>query len=104
MWWTSPRSGHKNSAASIVTRSVQQSGHQDLVGVQQIGLAGRVPLGVLLIGIDGVSNLLNHPQRGDNRLAVENGRDLFLAEGVTLDRQRAANGSDAIDPPQAQIR
>ena len=97
-------SGHNHPTTPIMARSIQQSGHQDLVGVQQIGLAARVPPGVLIIGIDGVPNLLNLPQRGDHRLAVENGRDLFLAERIPFDRQRAANGADAIDPPQAQVR
>ena len=97
------RSGHGHSASPVMTRHIHQSGHQDLVRAQQIGLAGRFPLHVLLIGSNGVASLLNLPQRRDDRLAVENGGDLLLGEPVALDRQRAADGADAVDAPQTSI-
>ena len=94
---------HGHAAATIAARRIQQRGHQDLVGVEKIGLAGGVPLFVSIVGADGVPGLLNVPQRGDDRLAVENRRDLLLAEDVALDGQRPLDRADAVDAPQTQV-
>ena len=55
------------------------------------------------IGLDGVPGLLNVAQGDGDRLAVENGRDLLLAEDVALDGQRAADRADAIDAAQTKV-
>ena len=71
---------------------------------KQIGFAGGAPPQVLFIGIDGVADFLNLPKRRNDRLAIEDRRYLFFGEPVAFDRQRPANGTDAIGPSKAQIR
>ena len=66
-----PLTHHGHSASTVMSRRVQEADHQGLVGAEEIGLIGRVPLFVSIVGLDGVPGFLNVPQRGDDRLAVE---------------------------------
>ena len=75
---------HTNAGAAIMSGRVQQSAHQDFVSTQQVGFASRVPLLVLIVGFDGVAGFLNVPERRDNGLAIENGRNLLLAEDIAF--------------------
>jgi hypothetical protein len=91
---------HRRPAATIAAGRIHETGHQNLVSVQKIGLAGGVPPLVPIVCLDGVPGLLNVLQWGDDGLAVENRRDLLLGEDVALDGQRTLDRADAVDAPQ----
>ena len=71
--------------------------------MEKIGFAGRVPLPIPVVGTDGVAGFLDILRRGDDGFAVENRRDLCLAEDVAFDGQRAVDRADAVDSSQMQV-
>ena len=90
-------------AAAVVTRRIQQTGHQHMVRTQQVAPTVRRPSFVPVVCLDGVAGLLDLPQRSHDRLAVEQGGHLPFAQRVALDRQRALDRTDAVDAPQPEI-
>ena len=82
---------HADAGTAVPSGRIQQSGHQDPVGVEKVGFAGRVPLPISVVGTDGVAGLLDVLWRGDDRFAVENRRDLLRAEEVAFNGQRAVD-------------
>ena len=93
---------HAHASAPVGSGLIQQTGHQDTMGLQQVLFNLGLPLFEAVIGGEGVARFLDFPGRGDNPLPVQNRGDLLLAQGVAFDGQRALNGANAIDAPQPQ--
>lgn len=70
--------------------------------LQQILLDLRPPNAKSIIRGQRVTNFLHLAGRGDHPFAVQNRSDLRFAQGIALDSQRAANGTDTVDAPQPQ--
>ena len=93
---------YAHAAAPELSGGVEQRRHEHPVRREQVVLARGVPLRELVVDLDGVPRFLDFPQGRDDRLAVQKGRNLVLAERIPFDRQRALDGADAVDPPHPQ--
>ena len=93
-----------HTASAKATGVLDQSRHQQAMGLQQVDSMTGNPTGQRLIGSDGMAHFLNVARWPDHGLAVDDRADLLNAEAVALNRQRGLNRVDAILPPQAWRR
>ena len=78
------------------------AGH-NTVSCQQSLHGVRVKLVQALVNLIGIFDLGNVFGRSQNTLAVQNGCNLFQAQSVLLNGERAVNGADAVGTAQIGI-
>ena len=94
-------SGDGDVRTAIRSGRIQQSFHQNPVGAQKVVLVAGIPFPV--VGSYRVADFLNVFERSGDGFAVENRRDLLLAEDIAFDGQRTADRANSIASPRVQV-
>ena len=94
---------NSDAAGAELPGTVNQSGHQRFMGIQQIGNRSGLPGVQFIISGKRIANFLHIARRSQNVFAVKNGGHLFYGQDISLNLQRRLNRPDTADPPQPQI-
>lgn len=93
---------HAHASSPVASGRIDQTGHQDTMGLQQVLFLSRIPDIEAIIGGESVSDLLDFPGRSDNPFPVEDSGYLRFTQRVPFYSQRPSDGTDAVDAPEPE--